>query len=296
MKLIIKKYSKKIILLLHAVTLCSSLGLYSCTKEDKLPTEQIENLGGYRAKGDPIIDEWIKNNLTRPFNVRVKYEYDPFEVDYTKNTAPAELGYVIPVMQMVQQSMIAPYLHVSDSAFVKQIIPKLWVLVGSGQYNDDGTVVLGQAEGANKITIMDMNKYARNADFVGQTTYTIHHETAHILHQTKLYSPLFKYINPGLYTVTWFNVKDADALYNGFVRNYAMSNPDDDFVETIAFLLTKGQAEYDKLIANASEIGASRFKLKEQYVVEYFKDKWKIDFRELQKLVLQGNKDYIDGK
>ena len=99
-----------------------------------------------------------------------------------------------------------------------------------------------------------------------------------------------------MYTTTWFNVTEGDAQYSGFVRNYALSSPDEDFVETIAYLLTRGQAEYDKLVAKASEIGKTRFRAKEQYVVEYFKDKWKIDFRQLQILVLQGNKDYINAK
>lgn len=295
MKSLIKTYHSAYYLL-YGVVLFGSLSLTSCKKEDKLPMERIENLGGYKPEGNPTIDAWIKKNLTNPFNVNVKYQYDPFEIDYTKNTAPAKQEFVIPVMEMVEYSMIRPYLAVSDSTFVKQIIPKLWVLVGSGQYNDDGTVVLGQAEGANKITIMDINEFARTPAFVGKNTYTVHHETAHILHQTKIYSPLFKYVNPGLYTTTWFNVTEANAHYNGFVRNYALSSPDEDFVETIAFLLTKGQIEYDKLVANASEIGKTRLRAKEQYVVEYFKDKWKIDFRALQILVLQGNKDYINAK
>lgn len=267
----------------------------SCTKDGPLNNPEIPNLGGYNPEGDPLIDAWISENLTTPFNVAVKYQYDPFEIDYTKNTVPPKKEFVIPIMEMVLKCMAGPYIEVSDSVFMKTVMPKTWVLIGSVQYNNDGTVLLGQAEGANKITIMDINRYELKESFIKTTNRTIQHETAHILHQTRIYDPNFKLINPEKYTTTWFNIPDKDANKEGFVRNYAMYTPDEDFVETIAFLLVYGQTEYNKLVTNASAEGKTRLLLKEKYVVDYFNDKWDIDFRQLQVLVKKSMDDYLKG-
>lgn len=270
--------------------------LVSCRKNQDLPDELIANLGGYRPDGDKSIDNWILDNLTKPYNVNVKYQYDPFEVDYTKNTVPPKRELVVPVMKFVQHCMISPYIAVKDSALAKKIVPKTWVLMGSAEYNDNGTIVLGTAEGANKITVMDINKFVLKDSVLRNIAYTVNHETGHVLHQNKMYSPGFKFINPEFYTTTWYNVEDTVAMKNGFVRNYAYASPDEDFVETIAFLLVHGQEKYDQLVSKASENGKKRFRLKEQYVVEYFKERWEIDFRSLQREVDQGIKTYLSGK
>jgi len=271
------------------------VGIQSCKENDSVSSDSIPNLGGYKPAGNPTIDTWIKKNLTEPFNVAVKYQYDPFEVDFMKNTTPAKEEYVIPTMELVKQCMVHPYLKNSDSAFVKRIIPKLWVLIGSGQYNDNGTVVLGQDEGGNKITLMDVNKYDKSRQFVQSSNYTVQHETAHILHQTRIFSPQFKYVNPEYYTTTWHNYPDKEAFDLGFVRNYAMASAEEDFVETIAYLLVFGQKAYDDLANKSTPAGKNRLKIKEQLVVEYFKDKWNMDFRQLQVDVQQGINGYIAG-
>lgn len=245
----------------------------SCQKEETIPSEQIENLGGFSSVSNPEIDQWIYDSLTVPYNVTVKYKYDPFETDYFKNTVPADEKIVIPTMAMVVECMTRPYLAVKDSAMVRKIIPKLWVLLGSGEYNDNGTVVLGQAEGGNKITLMDINKFDRHdTAFVIKELHTVHHETSHILHQTIMYPTAFKFINPELYTATWFNNSGDDANSLGFVTNYAMAASDEDFVETIAYLLVEGQKSFDNLVTKASDIGKQRLLSKETIVVSYFKD------------------------
>ncbi len=45
--------------------------------------------------------------------------------------------------------------------------PKKIILVGSPEYNADGSQVLGQAEGARKITLFDGNSYnPSDADWI----------------------------------------------------------------------------------------------------------------------------------
>lgn len=258
-----------------------------CTKEPVLPSEPIENLGGYDVKGNKEIDDWIMETWTKPFNVLFKYRYDPFEVNYQVNSTPVKEEFVIPATEMIRQILVDPLIELKDSTFIRQLVPKLWVFLGSGEYQPDGTVTLGTAEVGSKITIMDVNKFdPANRDYVEWTMYVVFHELSHTLHQRIMYDPMFRYINPEWYTATWFNYSELEAYDMGFVRNYALANPDDDFVETVAYLLCRGQEKFDELVdERASDAGKKRLRDKERVIVAYFKDKYNIDFREWQAVV-----------
>jgi substrate import-associated zinc metallohydrolase lipoprotein len=82
------------------------------------------------------------------------------------------------------------------------------------------------------------------------------------------------------------------AARDGFVTAYAMSAPDEDFVEMIATMLIEGRNGFDNLV-NAIPAGTSmngttqgeaktRLRQKEAMVVSYFKAVWNIDFYNLQ--------------
>lgn len=78
-------------------------GLYSCTKEEKLNVK-IEN---YDTFVPGKIDEWIKTNLTDPYNIEVVYRYQRNMHDINKNIAPANEDKVIPQMDVVIKSALA---------------------------------------------------------------------------------------------------------------------------------------------------------------------------------------------
>jgi substrate import-associated zinc metallohydrolase lipoprotein len=107
-----------------------------------------------------------------------------------------------------------------------------------------------------------------------------------------LYPDDFKRITPGFYTANWNNVSDYAARRDGFVTAYAMSAPDEDFVEMISMMLIEGKAGFDKIVnsipAGASINGISqaeakeKLRKKESMVVAYYKDVWGMDFYRLQ--------------
>jgi substrate import-associated zinc metallohydrolase lipoprotein len=138
--------------------------------------------------------------------------------------------------------------------FLKKYMPKLLVLVGSPQYNGDGTMTLGLAEGGKKVTIFNVDQFAevsenawdtpeqiaqrkRNAIFTA--FHTLHHEFAHIMHQTKFYTDEFKEICKGNYTGNWMDVPASEAELKGFITPYSMLNENEDFVEIVAAMLDK---------------------------------------------------------
>jgi substrate import-associated zinc metallohydrolase lipoprotein len=250
-------------------------------------------LGGDSWKNNNI-DKWIYDSLTVPFNIAVKYRWDAWELELDKTLVPSDTSKVIPSLQGLKAVGFMPYIQQTGSTeLLRRYAPKNFVLVGSPQYNYNGSITLGQAEGGTKITLYLINYFSRlkkdSASFK-QMIHTIHHELGHILHQNVLFSPNYRTITGG-YTATWFNVSDASARTQGFITAYAMAAPEEDFVEMISTMLIggpngpTGYDNYEKLLAQAGAATSTPYlniKAKEAIVVDYFAKTWKIDFYGLQ--------------
>ncbi|MBS1567326.1 MAG: putative zinc-binding metallopeptidase [Bacteroidetes bacterium] len=275
--------------------------MVSCKKQDALQdVSKVPGLGG-DTTSNTVIDKWIYDTLTVPFNISAKYRWDQFELELNKTLTPPKEEKIIPVLSAVKKVWIDTYIAEAGSNFMKSLIPKFFVLVGSASWNTDGTITLGTAEGGRRITLYVLNDFrtkgmpgfvpADSAN-IKQMFHTIEHEFGHILHQTVYYPAEFKTIGVGFYTSNWNNVSDANANREGFVTAYSMSGPDEDFVEMISIMLTEGRAGFDKIV-NSIPPGTtldgvtqaqaqSRLRQKESIVVNYFKDVWGINFYSLQ--------------
>jgi substrate import-associated zinc metallohydrolase lipoprotein len=271
---------KKIYLI---VNMALTLALFvSCAKKEVLPDTPIVGLGG-DTWAKSAIDTYILQNFTNTYNIEVKYKWDPYETDITKTLSPVVESQVIPALEVVKKIWIEPFDKIAGAGFIKKYSPKQFVMVGSAQYNSDGTITLGEAEGGRKITLFVINYFSKNnLPEVKRMMHTIQHEFAHILHQNILYPASFKQLNPEWYTATWYNNTDFDAHQQGLVTVYAKAAPDEDFVETIAYLLVEGQAKFDQIVANTNSKAAGILRQKEAIIVSYFKTNYGIDFRALQ--------------
>ena len=242
-------------------------------------------------------DQWVRDNFTIPYNIEVKYRFDDAEVDNGKVLTPPDLDMVKPFLEAMKTVWIDPYALYGGEDFVKMMVPKLLVLVGSHNYNKNGSIILGQAENGRKVTIFDIN-YFDPADktIMNRIFSTMQHEFGHILHQHVMYPLEYEKITPG-YTTAWMNYHDSDALKMGFITAYSMNNPNDDFVEMIAKMLTKSREEWDKYVESAyvsswdpdyelllkqKEEGIAKIRQKEEMVVNYFLQVWNIDLYDLQ--------------
>lgn len=284
--------------------LCIVMLFFSCKKSENLGSvDDIPGLGGDVWDKGPI-DNWIYSNLTKPFNISVKYKWDQFELELNKNLVPPKEEKIVPVMEAVKKVWIDTYIAEAGDVFMKTYCPKFFVLCGSASWNTDGTITLGTAEGGRKIVLYVLNDFRtkampdyRASDSMGikQMFHTIEHEFGHILHQNVLYPDDYKRITPGFYTANWNNVSDNAARRDGFVTAYSMSAPDEDFVEMISMMLTEGRAGFDKIVnsipAGSSQNGITqadakaKLRKKEAMVVAYYKDVWGMDFYRLQSRV-----------
>ncbi|PXY03226.1 hypothetical protein DF185_03845 [Marinifilum breve] len=233
------------------------------------------------------IDQWIFNNLTEPYNIEVKYRWDDTELENKKVLTAAALDKVLPFLKTLKKSWIEPYEELGGETFVKSYIPKLIILVGSRNLNNDGTMVQGTAEGGRKVVLYQINEFdpeyqSSSKSFLKRMLHIMHHEFGHILHQAVMYPDEFKLVTPGGYTSAWMNVSDEQALNEGFITPYSKLDVDENFVETIATILTNSNDEYEAIISRASASGQEILRIKEEIVVKYFADIWNIDMYALQ--------------
>lgn len=276
----------------------------SCKKEDFDINEanNINGLGGDTWVKGPI-DNWIHDTLTVPYNISVKYKWDQWEdlSDITKILVPPKEEIIIPILSATRKAWISPYIAEAGELFFKQLSPKFMYMIGSPAFESNGAIKLGQAEGGRKVILLATN-YVKTKTMPGYTLadtfwlkqmfHTIHHEFAHILHQTILYPDEFKDLNPSLYTAEWINYSDQDALRDGFITAYSMNVVDDDFVEMVSIMLLDGRAGFEAKLASipngtsprgiTRDQAIARLRAKESIVVNYFKQTWNIDFYNLQ--------------
>jgi substrate import-associated zinc metallohydrolase lipoprotein len=270
-----------------ALLLLALVGITSCSKEDSLGESNIV-VSTKERKG---LDKWIYDAYIKPFNIEVKYLWDDSELDMDKKLVPPMMNMVQPFLEVIQKVWIEPYSDaniVPDQSFLKKLSPKQLVLVGSLNYNTDGTVTLGTAEGGRKIVLYEVNNFSKtNKEQVTRMLHTMQHEFGHILHQTKMYPLEFKKITPS-YTTTWKNYTDADSRNAGYITSYARSSADEDFVEIIAAMLTMSRAEFNAFVygPSVSPQGKAFIKQKEVIVVNYYKTKYNIDIYQLQQRIV----------
>ena len=85
-----------------------------------------------------------------------------------------------------------------------------------------------------------------------QFFHTIHHEVAHILHQTRMFSEDFQAISNAYYVMSnWIHTPLNEALRLGFITPYSRFNHYEDFVELYSVFITNTPEEWARRMAIA---------------------------------------------
>lgn len=276
---------------LLAALMVAMISFVSCNDDEKLnPNSIFES-----TESTPNnFDKWLITNYTNPYNIQFSYRYDDKEVDQEYNVTPAEYDKAVALAKLIKYLWIDSYNELMGRDFLRQYSPRMIQLIGSPEYNEDGSIVLGTAEGGMKIFLTNVNSIDTenlNLNFIKYYYIkTMFHEFAHILHQTKNYSTDFNLISNNYQGPSWVNVGDymnsgsTEALEMGFVSAYASSEVQEDFVETLSIYVVYGEDYWNELLLNAGD-GSEKIEAKFNLVSEYLKEKWNIDIVELQKIV-----------
>lgn len=267
-------------------------GVCSCS-EDSLDDQSVFST---EAPQRNEFDIWLLNNYVYPYNIDFKYRMEDKESDHDYNLTPADYDKSVAMAKLVKFLWIDAYTEVmGDRTFICTLGPKMIHLVGSPAYKNNGDMILGTAEGGLKITLYNVNNI--NVLNVADLNYyyfkTIHHEFAHILHQTRPYPTAFKEISGSEYVKdSWSSAwgsgsaADAAALKAGFITPYASSAVDEDFVELIATYVTNTEATWAARLKTAGTTGAPIINSKFEIVYNYMLDTWNIDLDVLRDTVL----------
>lgn len=271
---------------IYTLLFAASIVLGACS-EDKLDSHSIFDTESPERNA---FDTWLLLNYVVPYNIQFNYKYIDKESDNTYNLIPAEYDKCVAMAKLTKYLWIDSYNELLGETFIKTYCPRMIQLIGSKAYNSQGSVVLGTAEGGLKITLYNVNELNANSpdiDFLNTWFFkTMHHEFAHILHQTKNYSTDFNLISTDYQGPSWLNL-ESDEVANtmGFMTRYASFSPDEDFVEIISNYITHDAGYWENVLNNGGALGKIKLQKKFDIVRKYLKDSWSIDIDKLRDIV-----------
>lgn len=240
-------------LLLVAV---AAMSLTSCG-EDKLgPTifpdvDETLDPNSYSYK----LDKFLKENYLDKYNLTFLYKMPDISTNMNYNLVPADYNNSIDLAVLCKHLWFDVYDKVAGEQFLKTYGPRIILLIGSPAINPtSGSETVGLAEGGIKISLfkvnsMNINNFQQMNDLY---FHTMHHEFAHILHQTKTYPNEFNTISVGHYDPNNWQYRGDEVNSLGFVTGYASSEYREDYAETIACFIVYTQAQWDRMMELAS--------------------------------------------
>ena len=165
----------------------------ACEEKPLDPDSQV--IDSYTEQND--FDKWLVSNYVEAYNIDFKYRMEMNESQMSYWLVPAEYNKSIVMAKLVRHLCLEAYDEITGSRdFIKEHFPKMIHLIGSAAYKNNGTMILGEAEGGLKITLYMINNLMLDPDYLNYYYFkTMHHEFAHILHQKKPYSTDFNLIS-----------------------------------------------------------------------------------------------------
>ena len=130
-----------------------ALGFTACSEEDLNP-QSIFEASETMAEND--FDRWLKTNYVDEYNIQVKYRFEFNESDAGYNLTPADCDKAVAIAKLTKFLWLDAYAEVMGTTFIRTYCPKVIHLVGSPQYNSDGSVSIGVAEGGVKISLLNI--------------------------------------------------------------------------------------------------------------------------------------------
>lgn len=248
-------------------------------------------------------DRWLVDNYVNPYNIDFKYRFEMNESDLNYYTVPAGYEESIVMAHLVKYLCVDTYDEVAGIDFTRAYFPKMFFLIGEWEYRNNGTFILGTAEGGKKIllsginyiySVLEMGPDALNYYYIK----TIHHEFTHILNQTKNYPTDFAQITGSGYVAdSWSEAPfNEEYLQNGFISAYSQHSDGEDFAEMLSIYVTNPQEYWDAQLKAAGTAAAASISAKLDIVRDYMKTSWSIDIDQLRSTVLRRQSDVANGK
>lgn len=270
----------------------------SCS-EDPLKEESVIKVAQYEEND---FDRWLRVNFLTPYNIDFIYRYEFIESDMNYYTVPADMTSSIMMAHLVKYLCIESYDEVAGIAFTRTYFPKMFFLIGEFEYRNNGTMILGTAEGGKKILLSGLNYLQQMATDIEMLNYyyikTIHHEFVHILNQTVEYSADYQLVTGSGYVAdSWSEYPyNVGYLERGFISAYSQQSADEDFAEMMSTYITNSEEWWEAQMEAAGETGRMYINKKLDLVRDYLEDGFNIDIDELRATLMRRQQDVAEGK
>lgn len=203
------------------------------------------------------LDKYLQDNFQKVYNLQFRYKMQDVGADMNYNLVPTRYDNAINIAILNKHLWFDVYDKLAGPDFLKSYGPRILHLIGSPAYNPaNHTMILGLAEGGLKVSLFRCNSIDPEDPIMLNEFYfkTMHHEFAHILHQTKTYPNEFNQISTAFYDPNgWQDRNDSVVTSLGFITTYASSENREDFAETIANYITKTDAQWNQILNSASK-------------------------------------------
>jgi substrate import-associated zinc metallohydrolase lipoprotein len=300
-----------------------ALALVSCSK-DEIKSESVISVDNYVPNE---FDLWLEENYRNPYNIDFKYRYEEIESDLNYYTVPATYEASVKMAHLVKYLCVETYNEVAGIEFTRSQFPKMFFLIGEWEYRNNGSFILGTAEGGRKILLSGLTYLEPILE--GKTEYndfpfefgsdiaenlnhyyikTIHHEFTHILNQTKDYPTSFRQVTPSSYVSDSQFSEPYNSAYlkRGFISAYAQTNTAEDFAEMVSEYVTHSPEWWEAQMKAADgkwsddpdqeQTGRVLIEQKLDITREYMYTIWNIDLDRLRESILRRQVDITSGK
>ena len=262
-------------------------------------------------------DKWLEVNFATPYNIDFKYRYKETESDYDYYTVPAKYNDAIKMAHLVKYLCVETYDEVAGTDFTRRYFPKMFFLIGEWEYRNNGTYILGTAEGGRKILLAGLNylsdNIAKGPEYMNYFYFkTIHHEFTHIMNQTKEIPADFQLVTGDKYVGDMWSEEpyDKEYLANGFITAYSQNSYQEDFAEMLSTYITNDASQWEEWLEEADKAAAEKAKKtgeektapsellssKLDIVRRYMKESFNIDIDVLRETVQRRQADVFAGK
>lgn len=246
-------------------------------------------------------DKWLDENYVGPYNIEFKYRYDINESDLNYYTVPADYDCAVIMAHLVKYICIDSYDEVAGPVFTRKYFPKMFFLIGEWEYLNNGTFILGTAEGGKKIMLSGVNYLPDHLGSSEELNHyylkTIHHEFTHILNQTVNYPKDFAAVTADKYLADSWSSEPYNSEYRGrgFISAYAQQSDTEDFAEMLSLYVTNDETWWNSQLASAGD-AAESIVAKMDIVRNYMQESFGIDPDKLRSTILRREKDVTMGR
>ena len=284
------------------------MGLAACfvsCSEDKLSPDSVITVDKTEQNE---FDKWLEVNYVNPYNIDFRYRYTDAEGHMSYYMVPSKIEDAVILAHLVKYLCLEAYDNIVGVDFTRANFPKMIYTTGTWEFKNNGTYILGTAEGGKKIYLMGtayIKNYIKTAEDMNHYYLkTIHHEFTHILNQTKDYSPEFKQITGTTYVSdSWSDSPyNVDYLKRGYISAYAQDEDREDLAELVALYITNTADQWEEGMVEADEgdndgkTGRELIEAKLDIVRAYMQTQWNIDLDDMRAEIQKRQNDVISGK